>query len=147
VSIAQISITHCPCGNPRAYGDCCGRFHSGEPADSAPKLMRSRYSAYMLQLEDYLLDTWHVSTRPASLGLEQAEEMRWLGLEIRSQQLTTYNARVEFIARFRVGNGPVQQQHEISRFVRERGLWYYLDGVFPKHGSSFAQARVNLAGK
>lgn len=103
--------------------------------------MRSRYSAYILQLEDYLLATWHSSTRPASLGLAETEAMRWLGLEIRSKQETTYNARVEFIARFRVGGGPVQQQHEISRFVRERDHWFYLDGEFPRTASSFAQVR------
>jgi SEC-C motif-containing protein len=108
--------------------------------------MRSRYSAYILLLEDYVLATWHSSTRPASLGLADAEAMRWLGLEIRSKQETTYNARVEFIARYRIGSGPVQQQHEISRFVRERDRWYYLDGEFPRTASSFAQVREAWSG-
>lgn len=95
----------------------------------------------MLRLEDYLLATWHASTRPASLGLADADSTRWLGLEIRSQQETAFNARVEFIARYRIGSGPVQQQHEISRFVREGERWFYLDGKFPTPAPSFTQLR------
>jgi SEC-C motif-containing protein len=139
VPIAQISITHCTCGNPRPYGDCCGRFHAGEAANTAQKLMRSRYSAYMLQLEDYLLATWHPLTRPVALSLAEADTTRWLGLDIRSQQETFNSARVEFIARYRVGGGPVQKLHEISRFVREDERWFYLDGEFPPPKASFAK--------
>ena len=141
MSIAPAPITHCSCGNPRPYADCCGRFHLGESADSAQKLMRSRYSAYVLHLEDYLLATWHPSTRPPTLDLADSESTRWLGLEIRSQQQTAESARIEFIARYRIGNGPVQRQHEISRFQREDGRWYYLDGEFPPPPPPFAQQR------
>jgi SEC-C motif-containing protein len=143
VPIAQISISHCTCGNPRAYADCCGRFHAGEAANTAQKLMRSRYSAYMLQLEDYLLATWHPLTRPASLSLDDTEETRWLGLDIRAQHETTSSARVEFIARYRVGGGPVQKLHEISRFVREEDRWFYVDGEFPPTQLAFAHLREN----
>jgi SEC-C motif-containing protein len=116
----------------RAYGDCCGRFHAGEPADNAQKLMRSRYSAYVLRLEDYLLATWHASTRPASLDLSKSDTPHWLGLEIRSQQQGIDSARIEFIARYRLNSvGPIQRQHEISRFVREGDRWFYLDGEPP----------------
>jgi len=103
--------------------------------------MRSRYSAYVLHLEDYLLATWHPSTRPAKLDLADSESTRWLGLEIRSQQQTADSARIEFIARYRIGDGPVQRQHEISRFVREEGRWYYLDGEFPAPPPPFTQQR------
>ena len=58
------SETPCPCGGGRTYASCCGAWHAGTPAPSAEALMRSRYSAYVFGLEDYLLATWHRSTRP-----------------------------------------------------------------------------------
>lgn len=137
---AHSQIIHCTCGNLRPYVECCGRFHSGEPADNAVKLMRSRYSAYVLRQEAYLLATWHPSTRPATLDLD-ADNVHWLGLEIRAQQPGASNARIEFIARFRVGDGVVQKQHEISRFLREDGRWFYLDGEFPPAPAPFAERR------
>jgi SEC-C motif-containing protein len=130
----------CPCGNLRAYAECCGRFHAGEIPDTAPQLMRSRYSAYVLRLTDYLLATWHPDTRPEALALPPPEELRWVGLDIRSQRLggNGRRARVEFIARFREGGGSrVQAQHEVSRFVREDGRWFYVDGEFPAPPTPF----------
>lgn len=127
------TLSHCACGNPRAYADCCGRFHAGFAADNAVKLMRSRYSAYVLRMDRYLLQTWHESTRPKSLDLLEAEVLQWLGLEIRSQQSGIDRARIEFIARYRVGGPgwPIERQHEISRFVKEDGRWFYVDGEAP----------------
>ena len=93
--------------------------------------MRSRYSAYVLGLEDYLLATWHASTRPASLDLAgQSPKPVWLGLTVkRHENPTADTAVVEFVARMRIGGGSAQRMHEVSRFVREDGRWYYLDGV------------------
>ncbi len=89
--------------------------------------MRSRYSAYVLGLADYLLDTWHASTRPAApLALEPG--VKWLGLEIRrSQAQDATHATVEFVARSKLG-GRATRLHETSRFVREGGQWFYVDG-------------------
>lgn len=89
--------------------------------------MRSRYSAYVLGLEGYLLATWHASTRPAALDLAAGPGAKWLGLEIKARTETGDAATVEFVARCRVG-GRAQRMHEISRFVREDGRWYYVDG-------------------
>lgn len=141
VPLPTLTIIHCPCGILRSYAECCGRFHAGEQPDSAPKLMRARYSAYALRLPEYLLATWHPSTRPAELRLDPAEALRWLGLDIRAQQSSGDSARVEFIARFRQGDGGVQRQHEISRFVREQGRWFYLDGEFPPAPAKLGQKR------
>lgn len=89
--------------------------------------MRSRYSAFALGRCDYLLDSWHPRTRPPSLTLEPG--VQWLGLEVRTQQSTgAESATVEFVARSRVGGGRAQRLHEISRFLREDGRWFYLDG-------------------
>ena len=88
--------------------------------------MRSRYSAFVLQHADYLRGTWHVSTRPTALDFEAGA--RWLGLEVRHHQMTGPDtAEVEFVARYRVG-GKAVRLHEKSRFVREEGRWFYVDG-------------------
>lgn len=123
----------CPCGRtgPKgqvlAYAACCGLAHAAErPAPDAETLMRSRYSAFVRGDVSYLLATWHVSTRPATLELEAGA--KWLGLEIRDHRMTgADSAEVEFVARFRVA-GRAVRQHERSRFVCEEGRWYYVDG-------------------
>lgn len=92
--------------------------------------MRSRYSAYVLGLEPYLLATWHASTRPAGLNLGEDTGRKWLGLNVKRHQVQDdSHATVEFVARYRVA-GRGQRLHETSRFVREDGRWYYLDGEF-----------------
>jgi SEC-C motif-containing protein len=119
----------CPCGSGRRYAECCGRLHEkGENAPTAEALMRSRYSAFVLGLADYLLATWHASTRPAELDLSDETGTKWLGLDVkRHQQSDAQHAIVEFVARYRVA-GRGHRLHETSRFVREDGRWFYLDG-------------------
>ena len=86
--------------------------------------MRSRYSAYGLGLLDYLLATWHASSSPGDLELPP---VKWLGLEVRHAQTAGDAGVVEFVARCKEG-GRAQRLHETSRFVREDGRWYYIDG-------------------
>lgn len=124
-------MADCPCGSGRALAACCGRFHDGQPAPDAHALMRSRYSAYALKRRDYLLATWHPSTRPEALDLDDPPGARtvWLGLDIkRHAVIAADRADVEFVARWRSGGGKAQRLHETSRFVRENGRWYYLNG-------------------
>lgn len=93
--------------------------------------MRSRYTAYVLGLEDYLRVTWHASTRPTALNLGTQPVAKWLGLDVKSRQAADAEdtaASVEFVARYRVG-GRAVRLHEVSRFVCEAGRWYYVDGV------------------
>ncbi|HVC16844.1 MAG TPA: YchJ family metal-binding protein [Rhodanobacter sp.] len=124
------TMTPCPCGNPAGYARCCGPLHDGAVAATAEQLMRARYSAYVLMREDYLLASWHADTRPATLRLAaQQPAPTWLGLEIRQQRTDDeQRATVEFVARYRLGGGRAQRQHETSRFVCEHDRWYYLDG-------------------
>lgn len=147
---------NCPCGLPRAYADCCGRYHAGSAAPTAEALMRSRYVAYALKNEAYLLASWHASTRPQALDLA-ADDAKWIGLEIRSPRdlgsrgeatrpphappgaavnpgdpaPEASRATVEFVARFKVG-GRAHRLHETSRFVCEATpdgeRWFYVDG-------------------
>ena len=120
----------CPCGSGLAYADCCRRFHEGAlqlQAPNAEALMRSRYSAFVLGLHDYLLATWHPSTRPAALEPDPPG-IKWLGLEVRRHTVQdAEHATVEFVARSKLA-GRAQRLHEVSRFVHEAGRWYYLDG-------------------
>ena len=120
----------CPCGNAnKEYTDCCARYLNGhEDAATAEALMRSRYTAYTLENEDYLLATWHPSTRPDSLKLADDPHKKWLGLRVSHHEQTGENhSVVEFVARYKVG-GRAHRLHEISRFVREGGRWFYVDG-------------------
>ena len=88
--------------------------------------MRSRYSAFALHRADYLIKTWHASIRPADVPLDDAT--KWLGLEVRRQSsIDADHAQVEFVARYRTA-GRGAHIHEVSRFVREAGRWYYVDG-------------------
>lgn len=119
----------CPCGLPARLSACCGRWHAGPQRLQAPDavaLMRSRYSAYVLQRPDYLLATWHPSTRPAALACEPGQ--RWLGLQVLAQQAQdTDHATVAFVARYKLAGRP-QRLAETSRFLREDGRWFYVDG-------------------
>jgi SEC-C motif-containing protein len=122
----------CACGSGREYAKCCGRYiESNAAAPNAETLMRSRYTAYTLNQEAYLLATWHHSARPKSLPLDANDKIRWLGLDVKRHQVDANNpdrAVVEFVARFKVGGGRAERLHEISRFVREEGRWFYVDG-------------------
>lgn len=86
--------------------------------------MRSRYCAYVLELGAYLLSTWHSSTRPRSLELQST---KWLGLTVKQHKQTGDTATVEFVARYKV-QGKAHRLQEKSRFVREDGRWFYVDG-------------------
>lgn len=127
--------TRCPCLSGEQYAECCGRLHSarlngGETAaPTAERLMRSRFSAYAVGDADYLLGTWHPSTRPASLELDPG--MRWYRLDILGSDhggLLDTEGTVEFRAFYRADAG-AGDQHELSRFTRVGGRWLYVDGV------------------
>ncbi|MDP3311300.1 MAG: YchJ family metal-binding protein [Polaromonas sp.] len=129
----------CPCGRtgpsnkPLSFGACCGRFVDNfdtTPAPDAGSLMRSRYTAFVLERADYLLATWHASQRPPSIAFDAG--VKWLGLEVRQHRvLDATHAEVEFVARQKSPGSPALRLHERSRFVREgegAGRWYYVDG-------------------
>ena len=93
--------------------------------------MRSRYCAYVLGDAGYLVATWHATTRPPRVDLTGDSATRWLGLDVRRHVATGEHAAiVEFVARCKVG-GRAHRLHETSRFVREEGRWYYVDGDHP----------------
>lgn len=93
--------------------------------------MRSRYSAYVMGLTDYVAATWHPTTRPKAEELTHDATIKWLGLDVKKHVANGDEATVEFVARSRSA-GRAHRLHEISRFVREDGRWFYIDGVFPE---------------
>lgn len=118
----------CPCESGKSYQACCEPLHLGQPAKTAEALMRSRYSAYVLHLENYLLRTWHPSTRPMALNLSDDVNTKWLGLTIiRTTNASETEATVEFVARYKVGGNRAERLHEISQFEFS-DAWYYLTG-------------------
>lgn len=122
----------CPCGSGRAFAQCCQPFILGTSLPpTAEALMRSRYSAFVLDLREYLLATWHPTTRPAALPPPEPG-LKWLGLEVKRSALQDADrGTVEFVARSKLG-GRAHRLHENSRFVRENGRWYYVDGDFAR---------------
>lgn len=123
------SPDRCPCLSGATYTECCGPIHAGTLAPTAERLMRSRFTAYAMGLRDYLLQTWHPSTRPRDLELDP--DVRWYRLDIHTRTaggLLDREGTVEFTAYWR-GPDSRGQQHEVSRFVRDGGRWSYVDGA------------------
>ena len=123
----------CPCGSGDIFGDCCGPVLAQERrAGAAQALMRSRYTAFAVRDLEHLLGSWHPRTRPPreELAGSLAQDVRWLRLEVlATAQGGPFDdtGTVEFVAISKSDQGR-QEQHEASRFVREDGSWYYVDG-------------------
>ncbi|MDH2424232.1 YchJ family metal-binding protein [Sphaerisporangium sp. TRM90804] len=119
----------CPCGLPASYGECCGRFHAGGAAPTAEALMRSRYTAFAVEDEAYLLRTWHPATRPPRVEFERG--LRWTGLQIAgvsgggpadTRGTVTFEARYTHLGR----SGELRER---SRFARHESAWVYVEGT------------------
>ena len=123
----------CPCQPTKTYQTCCAIYHEGKPAPTAEALMRSRYSAYVLNKAAYLHRSWSTQTRPSKHSLKKAEPLNWLGLDIvRTERGGALDDTgiVEFSAKYQDG-GQLAQLHEVSRFEREHGHWVYVVGDTP----------------
>lgn len=122
----------CLCDSGKPYAACCGRYiDQGNLPETAEQLMRSRYTAFTQANAPYLLASWHETTRPASLDLGSGEPVKWLGLridKIEAGSPADVRGVVCFVARSRVGGGRAQRLQECSRFVKEQGRWFYVDG-------------------
>jgi SEC-C motif-containing protein len=121
------SVTTCYCGLPAPYDDCCGRFHREDAkAPTAERLMRSRFSAFCVGDEAYLLRTWHPSTRPPHIDFDKA--LRWERLEVLKTSgggFLDTDGTVRFRAHY-VERGRAGYQEEHSRFVVQDGAWLYV---------------------
>jgi SEC-C motif-containing protein len=114
----------CPCSSGKTLSSCCQPYIDGTlAAPTAEALMRSRYSAYAIHDEQYLLDSWHESTRPENIDADPL--VQWIRLKIIDADNS--QDRVKFVATFRL-NGKAHKLCENSRFVFEGGKWFYLEG-------------------
>ncbi|HEX7643720.1 MAG TPA: YchJ family metal-binding protein [Burkholderiaceae bacterium] len=120
----------CPCGG-KSYATCCEPYHQGKPAETAEKLMRSRYSAYAKGLWEYVYRTWDARTRPGLADLQGDRASKWLGLEVRRHEENGNQATVEFVARYKI-DGKAHRLHEVSRFEKQDSNWVYVEGSFPE---------------
>lgn len=120
------SATLCPCGSNKTYNDCCGQFINGSQyPDSAEQLMHSRYSAYVLKNENYLLKSWHASTCPDSLDLKD-DSTQWKRLKI----ISASGNNVNFVAYFTqdtLNKEKIYALTETSHFVKDK-IWQYING-------------------
>ncbi|MBF2720569.1 YchJ family protein [Psychrobacter sp. NG254] len=160
----QPSLHTCPCqiiptaetvNASLSYQDCCQPYHDdfyngevdkagGIKAETAERLMRTRYSAFVLVQPEYIVKT----TVPAQQNLldinaieSWAKETDWAGLEIveHTPKLGKRHAQVEFKAYFNTKKNAgdlaekVQVHHELSAFVKAKSKanddtrWYFLD--------------------
>jgi SEC-C motif-containing protein len=126
------TLPSCPCGSGDSLSECCGRYHAGLPAPSAEMLMRSRYSAYVLGLVDYLLATTLAAQQP---GLDRAAisawslQSTWLGLDVETTEVLggqPEHAFVTFTARWHDSGGE-HAHRERSAFVQHQDHWYFID--------------------
>jgi SEC-C motif domain protein len=125
----------CPCGSDKEYNNCCGKFHSTKSSpNTAEELMRSRYSAFVNRLADYLIQTLHPDESKKAknrLSYSQLDQTSWLKLDvmkISQGRKTDKVGRVEFKAHY-IKDSEVCIHHELSRFKKHNGIWYYLDGT------------------
>lgn len=117
---------NCPCQSGKDYDECCGRFISHHhDAENAELLMRSRYSAYVLNHRDYIRETWHPDFMPMSLPLDH--DLHWLRLDVLDFNEQGDQATVEFEARL-LNKGSVNSLHEESHFIQQDGRWLYTEG-------------------
>lgn len=130
--MGRAKLTPCPCGLPFEYIACCGRYlEQGLSPSNAEQLMRSRYTAYVLENETYLLKSWHHSTRPSLIAFEHKQTCKWQALIVHKftpNSNDTNRSTVEFTARYKI-NGRAFKMHEISQFICENKIWFYLDGI------------------
>lgn len=123
----------CPCGSELKYKKCCRKYHKGALPATAEQLMRSRYSAYAFGLTDYIMKTTHPDNPDFTENHTQwTEEILhfcnvtdFLGLKIIEVSEGTEKAYVTFEAS--LSSGILKEK---SRFLKENGKWYYVDGIF-----------------
>jgi SEC-C motif-containing protein len=127
------NLLQCPCESGKPYELCCQPYVDKKiDAPTAETLMRSRYTAFVLQNEEYLRYSWHPDYRPEKIHLN--EQTQWLGLKIVNTvagDVADESGEVEFVARSKI-NGRASRLHENSRFSRFEGRWAYLDEKFRK---------------
>lgn len=143
IDCPMASPNSCPCYSGRPFDQCCGPYLAGEAIPpTAETLMRSRFCAFQRRDADYVRQTWDPVKRPRQLNFDRDQRV-WSSLEI----VATLGGGeqdergvVEFKARYELGED-TYLFHEVSRFTRHDGRWFYLDATFPFHGKIAHQGK------
>jgi SEC-C motif-containing protein len=108
----------CFCGETKDFKDCCGRYISGqEKAGSALALMRSRYSAFVIEDMEYIQKTMFESLSKDGIHL------LFIKLEIINASFDQVEFKAFYIHRQKLG-----VLHELSNFKLQNGQWIYTHG-------------------
>ena len=121
----------CPCKSGKNYENCCAVFHQQQQTpQTCEQLMRSRYCAFILQIGEYLFNTYHPDHR-GDLTIEQLSEksLDWKNLQIIDTQSISETGFVEFKAWY-INDDGLSYHHERSNFVKDHDQWLYCDGTF-----------------
>ena len=138
-------MTQCYCGSQSSYADCCQPIHQDHSQANTPEqLMRSRYSAHVLGLVDFVVATNHPSCEAESEreAIAQSIDSDWQKLEVIRADPGSHTD--EGFVHFKAYFSDDSQSYcleERSRFIRENGLWFYIDGEFPQHNPSVKAGR------
>ncbi|MBU0505139.1 MAG: YchJ family protein [bacterium] len=123
----------CPCGTGINYENCCQPYLLGsEKPDTAEKLLRSRYTAYVVGNTDYIFETHHpetVSTLDKQGVIEWSRDSKWLNLEIikvDDSLKSSGETLIEFAAQYSQ-EGVVHRHREVSLFKKEKDTWFFYD--------------------
>ena len=122
----------CYCGSAKQYKNCCQPIHKNPSKASTPEaLMRSRFSAYCLGLVDYIINTYHPSCNAQSDrdGITEAAKTDWQKLLVKSSHVDADG--LQGFVHFKAFYNQDRQSfclEERSRFVKESGQWFYIDG-------------------
>jgi SEC-C motif-containing protein len=128
----MMKTTDCPCGSGKRIQECCGKWIAGrKKVPTVEKLMRSRYTAYVLEDVDYLVETTLPAARERNLAddirhwMKQVEWQKLHILQVENGGRSDTDGTVEFVAEF-IGPNGSDRHHEISQFRKVRGTWYYI---------------------
>lgn len=135
-----MNLSQCPCGHKQSYQNCCEPIHQDASLAHHPEqLMRARYSAHVLGMVDFIIQTYHPSCQAekARQAIQDFVQLQWLGLEVLQSSVSSngHEGYVEFKA-FYQEDQQTHCLHEKSRFIheinQEKNNWYYVDGVYPQ---------------
>jgi SEC-C motif-containing protein len=137
-------IKNCFCGSECVFEQCCQPIISGKiDAQNAEELMRSRFSAYVIEDYPYILQTYASHQRSrlnVSHLADSAQDTQWLNLHVLAHHPKHNTAQVEFKAFYQV-DGRYYLMHELSDFVRDDDKWFYTTGVIQKDSGEFSPER------
>ena len=118
---------NCHCGSPKKINECCDIYIStAKQPKTAEQLMRSRFTAFKLRAQQYLIDTQRSKNKLCLKDFDNT--IKWLGLKILSPK-DEKGSYVEFVAFYKpINSDKIEQLHEHSYFEKLNNQWAYISG-------------------